>query len=138
MKAKIMDNKEKDIVEAYYSLIKIAIDKHGVYPHHLIVESDDGGWNACALDIATSEAMTFLVSEFKAGPAKLICGFDRTCLSNQGTTLGDCVAGHYWDGVKWSSFVIEYQENPRIVKPIDWDNKFWNEQLARERTHLGL
>ena len=57
---------------------------------------------------------------------------------------GDVMAGfHFTQGAAPRPFIIEYQYEPRIAKPIDWDNLFWTSALLSEMTQtlcsrLGL
>lgn len=133
-----MAEKEVDVVDTYYNLIGIAINKHGVYPQHLILIDKHDKMLLMSLDLSVSQCISAMVASFREGPKKLIMGLDRMCMPNQGTTLGDCIAGFYWNGEKWATFVIEYQNEPRIVKPIEWNNPWWNSVLTKELKTFGF
>ena len=44
------------------------------------------------------------------------------------------------DGKAWGDAfrigVINYQHAPRIVRPLDFSNQFWVEQMTREAAHF--
>jgi len=51
---------------------------------------------------------------------------------DEGTEFDDVLTCLYWDGASIHSGVINYQHEPRIVRPIDWENLFWNFTMAKE------
>jgi hypothetical protein len=125
-----------DLPEIYHSNIANWIDESGVYPHQAMVVDKNGKIGVFALDFRTpSEVMNELLKVLlKEQPKEMIYGLDRFTKPNQGTTLGDVIAGAYWNGDAWRSFIIEYQHEPRIVKPLDWNNKFWTAAIKEELT----
>jgi hypothetical protein len=128
-----------DVVGIFQKLVESSIDEEGVFPHQMIFEDCNGKLNMVAIALYDSiQCMMLLKKTFDKGAKKIIFGLDRLCKEGQGTTLGDCVAGHYWNGEIWQPFVLEYQNEPRIVKPIDFENNFWNQQLKRELRSVGI
>jgi hypothetical protein len=121
-----------NIVETFLDLIKLSIDERGVYPHHGLVLSQDDKLTMMAFDFHPEQVLLKIMDEIKKNPKEVIYGLDRTCLSGQGTTLGDCVAGVYWKAGQSRSFIVEYQNEPRIVKEINWENEFWTGSLKSE------
>jgi hypothetical protein len=126
----------QNLVEMFCGLVDPSIDERGVYPHHALVMSQDDKLTMMALDLFPEQVLRAMVVEILKGAKELIYGLDRTCLDGQGTTLGDCVAGVYWNGTEFKPFIIEYQHSPRIVKEINWDNEFWTSALQGEIAFL--
>lgn len=118
----------------YWSMIRVAIDSKGVYPHQAIVKHSDGKLSMMSLAVSQpQEAMMSVFSQWiREETAEVIYALDRVAKPGQDTTLGDLVAGGWWDGTKWKPFIIEYQHEPRIVKEINWENEFWNAALTKE------
>lgn len=122
----------KDLFKFYWDLTVLAIDENGVFPHNAIVINQEGTTELMALMVDSKDALKAIANVIRKNPKELIFGMDRTCREGQGTTLKDCVAGcHLKDG-KFTPFIIEYQHNPRIVKPMDYENQFWIETLKKE------
>lgn len=130
-----------DLPSDYYDTIVRAIDENGVYPHNMLVLGRDDRLTVCVFDYQRPDQimnyiMKVLVEE---NPKQLIYGMDRFCKPGQGTTLGDCVAGAFWNNNQWRPFVIEYQHEPRQVKPLDWNNEFWKVAVRKElMEHFGV
>jgi hypothetical protein len=126
-----------DIVEMIHRNIAGMIDDEGVFPHQMIVLKKDGSVTMLSLSV-NPPSMFKEMARWKAMPdtAELVFGLDRFCLPDQGTTLGDCVACLHWDGILWRTFIVEYQNEPRIVKPVDRDNAWWNATMRRESPGL--
>ena len=128
--------KEINLPEMYYDMISRYIDEEGVYPHQCFwIDKETGKVSVVALAVTPDQAMT-KVFEFLPKASELIYSLDRSARDNQGTELGDLVAGCYWKDGEWTPFIIEYQNEPRIVKPMNWDNTWWNESLRKELTHF--
>lgn len=121
--------------DEYHRHISLAIDEKGVYPHQMLVEDKDGKLGVYALALPEPhQVLTAMLKALMEKPKQLIYGMDRYCKEGQGTTLGDCIAGAYWNGEAWRPFVIEYQNEPRIVKPLDWNNAWWKKAIKSELT----
>lgn len=130
-------NDAKPLEEMFHGLVKLSIEAHGVYPHHMLVRTDEGV-EVYALDLKPAQAFAyFLRATLKA--QEVVFGLDRFTLPDQGTTLGDVVTCAHFrregDQVTLRIGIIEYQHDPRIVKPWDWENSFWNQRMLEE---LGL
>lgn len=133
-----------NLPEDYFSHIERSIDEKGVYPHQMmLVDKNDGlGLYAIAMNEPCQVFNAVMAAVMKEQPKELIYGLDRFAKSGQGTKLGDLIAGNYWNGEVWRPFIIEYQHEPRVVKPLNWGNEFWNAALKEEwtdflRTALG-
>lgn len=124
-------NKES-IVEQFVSLNVGLIDEKGIYPSQSIVLNQNGEIGIYALAVPPMVAMRHMRNAFQGKPKEMIFGFDRQLLPEQGTTLADGLSVAYYDGKRWRTGIMEYQNEPRIVMPINWDNKWWNAGLAEE------
>lgn len=124
----------ESLPEKYHNVISKFIDEKGVFPHQMLVldQNDKLGVFALALDKPNEMMHVVIKTLVKENPKELIYGLDRFTKAGQGTTLGDLVAGCYWNGTGWRPFIIEYQHEPRVVKPIEWNNAHWNENLKKE------
>ena len=116
----------KSIVEMFHEHTARCIDERGVYP--LTMEAHD------LTPLQVYQRVITIVATMK--PSELVFGLDRFCKEGQGTTLGDCVTAAHWNGRLWLPFIIEYQHEPRIVKPVDWNNAFWNEKIMGDIRHF--
>lgn len=122
----------KPLPDQFHDWISAAIDADGVSQQGLIVDGDDR-LIVFALHVPVPQAYQIMVAQFQALRGKeAIFGVDRFTKPDQGTTLGDLVAGHHLTRAGTRPFIIEYQHDPRIVKPICWDNPFWNAGLNAE------
>lgn len=139
-------NPTKPLPEQYRDWINNAIDEKGVGLNHGMIVAPDGAMTVYALDLTPAQAYAIMLGEWtKRRPSEMIFALDRFTKPGQGTTLGDLVAGFYCPSQteKPRPFIIEYQHAPRLVKPIQWDNLFWNgalmsEMIAALRGHLGV
>lgn len=133
-----------ELIDAFETYVSKSIDEKGVYPLPMIsVEMDDKiTFNMLAVD--APEAVRLFAQKICCECAKeVILGLDRTTKEGQGTEFADVLTCYYWKdqgeskpGNNWSKWfnvgVINYQHEPRIVRPLDWGNKFWNEVGIKE------
>jgi hypothetical protein len=129
----------KGLAEAFHALIASSIDAVGVYPHKCL-HVKDGKLTMAAIMINDPGQVyaALLAICLNKKPDEIIFGLDRYCKPGQGTTLGDCITGANFAAGVWKPFVIEYQHEPRIVQPIQWDNPFWNAHVMDELRHFRL
>lgn len=126
-----------DLPRMMLSAVESLIDKNGVYPHQMIVERKDGTVEMNSLDLSPYQVYEYAKSKASdPETSRMVFGLDRFCRDGQGTTLGDCVGCLIFDGERWDTFIVEYQNEPRVVKPIDYGNEFWNAALRREAKDL--
>lgn len=127
-------------VQMFFDYATLSIDEKGIYPQPGLVIRDDGTKEICALaqhplDIYKwfwERVLTDNVSE-------LLFGLDRTTQEGQGTKYADVLTCVHWkrdfDSNPLDAFrvgVINYQHDPRIVDPFDWDNSFWQGRIGYE------
>ena len=128
---------DKSLTEIYHSAISAFIDSKGVYPHKAIGLSHDNKIDMMAFMVRPEQVLELVAKAIRSKQYReLIWSMDRSCSAGQGTTLGDCVAGYYWDGENYKPFIIEYQHDPRILKDIQWDNPAWNEMLKNDLEYV--
>jgi hypothetical protein len=79
---------------------------------------------------------------------EIVFGWDRYALIGQGNKYDAFVSVHYLDLERtmrkglhnpascWRFGVIDYQAptvgKPKIVEPLNWDNRYWSDMLMRE------
>ncbi len=137
---------ESEIVKQFEGYVAKLIDAKGIFPYPMVaLEHDDKlSMSALALDpTATIKQFLHLICNMNA--KEVIMGLDRSTRENQGTEFADVLTCYYWKDRseekdlpeaqktwdKWFKFgVINYQHDPREVRPMDWNNAFWNEKLA--------
>lgn len=131
------------LVEHFEKYIASVIDKKGIWPHAMVVEKADGTMSMHALDLNPDQCWMHFINATTLDKAvsAAIMGLDRTTRPGQGTEFADvltCVlyepspALEYRVRDQFRFGVINYQHEPRIVRPMDWNNEFWNRQLRAE------
>lgn len=132
------------VVESFESYIPNLIDNKGIHPAPMVVLLDEDRWELQALDLDFDQILQhFCTRIIDSEVAAAIVGIDRTTRPGQGTEFADVLTCILYERADSSILevrvrdqfrygVINYQHKPRIVRPIDWDNSFWNEQLRRE------
>ena len=118
----------------------VCIDAEGVYPIPALYTDRDGKLVCAMLNLSGEEALHHVWRLISCENAtELIFGFDRYTKPGQGTEFADVLTCAHWHpsfGDKWNScwkpFVINYQHEPRIVRPPDFDNTFWNEKILAD------
>jgi hypothetical protein len=139
-----MDAASKSLVETFHDWVVATVDEKGFEVPHALARGADGKLTVYALALGPSEAYRLMLSTWERDePLELIFALDRFAKPGQGTELGDLLAGFHLTRKAPRPFIIEYQYAPRIVKPIDWGNAWWNATLQGEmistlRGHLGL
>lgn len=134
----------KTPLDLFHDLIARSIDAKGVYPHQCLYTHDGGKLVLSALDFKAEQVYRYLLTVMlEKKPEEIVFGLDRFCKEGQGTTLGDCITGAHWNAKSagtplWRPFVIEYQHEPRIVKPMDFENRFWNSRIISDLEFFKL
>jgi len=121
----------------YYDYIVKVIDEKGIYPLPGMFLSDKG--LAIAAICGSELVFPFAIRAISEMNAQfVIFGLDRVTKPGQGTEFADAFTMFGWNGKEWIMGVVNYQNEPRIVREIDRNNKFWNEIMARELRAAGL
>ena len=130
--------------EMFHDYVASTIDPDGFPIPNALVLDQNGALTVVALAVGPTEAYPVMLKLWDQGAAEMIFALDRYALPGQGTTLGDLLAGfHFTRHAAPRPFIIEYQYDPRIVQPIDWDNAYWTAGLYGEinqylRQRLGV
>jgi hypothetical protein len=123
-----------DLIDNFYNLCVSTVQPEGFPLQHAMALDNDNGVTVYALDLNPTQIyLTMLQQRLERDPTEMVFALDRFAGANQGTTLGDLLAGHYYKkGDGWTPFIIEYRYEPRLIKPINWGNLFWNNMLRDE------
>jgi len=126
--------KKSKLLDMFETMVKSTIDEQGVYPHVMISIDYKEQINVSALACSPEEA----AAEFwkQTGVCEeIVFGLDMTTAPGQGTKYDDALVLAYWkrpdaetnlaDLENFTIGVINYQNEPRIVDEIDWDNEHW-------------
>lgn len=116
------------------------IDEEGFGITKGIIRMAGGGLAMAVLHLSASEVYQHLLRVWSTErPEEIVFALDRHAAPNQGTTLDSLVAGWHFTKHEPRPFIIEYQHAPRTVKPIQWDNEWWNASLTSELlAHLRI
>ncbi len=135
-------SEKPNLVEMFEHVISLSIDERGVYPQQGIVMNFKDELQINALALTPEEIHRWFWGEVSAGASEVIFGLDRTTKEGQGTEFSDVLTCCHWseafidENVNWGQAfrigVINYQNEPRIVRPMDWDNEFWKKQMTKE------
>jgi len=111
-----------------------SIDKKGIYPAMCMMElTKDKQLQTMAIHGPVSGAMVeILIRMYKDKCKHVIFGFDRYFKPEQGYELKDGLSITYLSNNEWKFGIMEYQHEPRIVKPVNWNDQFWIKALANE------
>lgn len=142
--AVISEKDEADLVDTFYKMATGVIDEMGIFPLPMVAIRKDGTLEVDALATTSAEAWeVFLKKIVKKQVDAIILGIDRTTKDGQGTEFADVLTCSLWvaredwtEAGKWREWfkfgVLNYQNEPRVVRPIDWRNEFWNRMLTEE------
>lgn len=127
------------LVDEFYAYATNMIDVKGIYPFPGMAVNQAGGMQIAAL-CEPDLAFKWFWDQITLHQAKeCIIGLDRTTREGQGTEFADVLTCVHWaeaEDKKWSeSFrigVINYQHEPRIVRPFDFENEYWSKYMTGE------
>jgi hypothetical protein len=138
------------VIEAFESWCESSVDEKGIYPLPMVSLLKDGTLEMGALAVSAPEAYeAFFRKIVKREVKAVIFGLDRTTKPGQGTEFADvltCVlwteGKDDWGSGEWREWlrvgVINYQNEPRVIRPIDWKNEFWDEMVRSEMDGMKL
>lgn len=133
------------IHELYHDLVEIAIDEDGMKISQAVCLNDDGTVAVAALAVTPEQVYKWVLCTAISEPniTDIIVGIDRYTKPGQGNEFSDTLAGVHWtrtEGKKgtFRGFVIDYQFGPpKIVRPVNYENAFWNEIIKNEFQHVA-
>ncbi len=131
-----------NLKQMFFDMVVNAIDNDGVYPHICLAHERNGQLRCEMLQLDYRQLLQHVAMLRTEGEiTELILGVDRKTHKGQGTEFNDVLTCAYWkcnkppcrlsDGT-WEIGVINYQPTPRIVRPFDWKNEFWRDQMMTE------
>jgi hypothetical protein len=127
------DPTAKPLVTQFEEWCSATVSPEGFEIPHALALNAAGEMTVYALALDVQSAYRLMASTWLRGEVvELIFALDRFAKPGQGTTLGDLLAGWHWSKAGRRPFIIEYQHEPRIVKPVEWGNAFWNAALTGE------
>ncbi|MDB6174233.1 MAG: hypothetical protein JWL59_3544 [Chthoniobacteraceae bacterium] len=98
-----------------------------------IIKARDGSLTMIAAESVSLMYSGIAMQFWKFDPQEIIFGWDRFSQDGQGTEFPDLLSVHHWRyGVGWRFGVINYQFEPLIIRPIEWDHPFWSPRLNFE------
>ena len=127
------------IVEDYVGFLTGILDETGIQAHGWARRLKDDRFEVYYLAIGPKEsAKLFWQTVGMASPNKIrkdvLWGLDMTTRPDQGTEFDDAYVFVHWVRIPGQKLttreafrvgVINYQNEPRIVRPVDWDNEHW-------------
>lgn len=123
---------QKPILEAFYEISSKMIDENGIYPHQAIFIDSEDKISMCALVVPPMAVINWALTQIKTAK-ELVFGLDCTAKPGQGTEFADVLVVFHWER-SFPTFqigVINYQNEPRIVRTIDWENQFWIAEASK-------
>lgn len=128
--------KQTEFLDSFHTYVSELIDEAGVYPFPGISRFQDCKEIAAITDAEL--AFRWFFKQIAKGASECVVALDRTTKAGQGTEFDDVLTCLYWDGASIHSGVINYQHEPRIVRPTDWENPFWNFTMAKEIRQFAI
>jgi len=141
---------EKKVIDVFYQTAIGGIDEKGIFPFPLVAMQKDGTLLLESLAIAGEEAYhVFLKKIVKKEVDAIMFGLDRTTKEGQGTEFSDVLSCVFWSAQeewtepgawrKWLKIaVLNYQNEPRITRPLDWNNECWTKMVTSELDNIGM
>ncbi len=145
---KLEDEMSENLIETFEKYVEGCIDVEGVYPLPMVAIDADSKTTISAIALNGDKAIDEFMNQICFKSVKeIILGLDRSTRQGQGTEFADVLTCFYWKDrgdekdipeaeKNWCNWfkvgVINYQNEPRIVRKMDWSNEFWNEKLHAE------
>lgn len=123
---------QKPILEVFYEICSKMIDEKGIYPHQAIFINDKDKISVCALMVPPLAVISWALKQTETAK-EIVFGLDCTTKPGQGTEFADVLVVFHWER-SFPTFqigVVNYQNEPRIVRPIDWENQFWITEASK-------
>lgn len=128
------------VEDEFFAHVERLIDSSGVHPFPGIAVKQDGGIEFAAITDAGLCFQWFKTHLKKLDCAEVIVGIDRTTREGQGTEFDDVLTCFHWQREHQDVLrvgVINYQFEPLIVRPFDWNNEFWRKRVLDEVNTYG-
>lgn len=127
----------ESLPERFFNLLEIAIDENGFYPHQYMAKQAHGGLHCYSIAVPQPVMVyqQLWIDVFGTETDEIIFGLDRTTQDGQGTEFNDALVCVYWKRecpTKFAVGVVNYQFEPRVIRPFDWNNSFWISRVQIE------
>jgi hypothetical protein len=127
----------------FFDMVSGTIDETGIFPPPLLAKKSDGTLEVGV--ISGPPQLVFHVAKqhfVDAECVEFVYGLDRYTKPNQGSEFNDVFVGAFCEkrnGIYiWKPYVINYQNEPRIVRDYDWNNEVWNTHTKHELKQMGM
>lgn len=132
---------DKPLTDLFHEHATGILDDDGFRLAPAIARAADGGVTIAAIDMAGGPRLVYgtAVKLFLEGNPEVIAGIDFFTRPGQGTTLDSvlaCVVLRREQRPRYG--IIEYEGPSRTVMPWNWNNIFWNQQMAMGLTNFIL
>ena len=126
------------LADAFYKLNTEIISEDGIFPTQAFARALDGhitlmaygAEGARTAERAMEKMLKYLI---RNTPEEMIFGTDQMSPPSEGAELPDFLAVfHYRLEEGWRFGVLQYQHEPRIVRPIDWEHPYWAPELRAQ------
>lgn len=130
-------NRAGDLSDEFWSYLQSVQDENGFWPLPGMSRLLDGTLEVAAI-VPVEAAYRYYRQLVSGGQhSEVIVGVDRTTAPNQGTEFADVLTVAYWrrlpdGGEEQKIGVVNYSWEPKILRPIDWGNAYWDRQFRRE------
>ena len=146
---------EKSLVEQYVEFSTNRIDEDGIQPNMGWAKRHADGKLVVFAIVASPEdwARLFWKEVGSKSPSEvndeLVFGLDMVTKEGQGTEFADALVFVHWkrdpdkklaDSSCFRVGVVNYQHEPRVVRPVDWENEHWTQWTLGwlKQHHPGL
>ena len=130
---------EQTLPELFYTYAASSIDGEGFGAAKAVFRARDGDITMAVLDLPPDQVLlNVLATLAQPDTMEVVFGMDRFTKPDQGTEFADVLTGAHLfkePGKPTPStvpFVINYRPEPRLVRPYDWENQFWNNRICLE------
>ena len=133
------------IHEFFHGIVDVSIDEKGLETPHAVCLLDDGSVEIASLAVTAEQAYKWVLCTAASNEhvTDILMGLDRYTKPGQGNEFSDTIAGVHWTRAEakkgtFKGFVIDYQFGPpKIVRPLNYENEFWNEIVKNEFQHCA-
>lgn len=127
------------LVDEYIDFLSRQINEKGIQPFGWSRLRKDDGREVFALAVGPEESAELFWQTIGMAPPdklreELLWGWDISTKPDQGTEFNDAFVFVHWARIPGKKLavreafrvgVLNYQNEPRIVRPVDWNNQHW-------------
>lgn len=128
------------LMDAFMGWVDQAIEDAGFGPHRCMYLEPDGSLAAAVLALSLQSALAFFWDRIVTGSCTaIIMGVDRFARPGQGNEFKDLITVFQWhqqpgdlEPQTVRCGVVDYKIRPKIIRPINYRNVYWNEVMCQE------